>query len=432
MNNSFDDKIRQSLENFEMPYDASAWAALEKQLPSSPTPVPSGSSTFGLKLVAGIALVATTAVCIWYFNSDDSKNMAIENKIESTDDHVQEDTDLNGDSQSHEPSQQLQGTGLEKTLPVQAVKSTDEVRTQTEPVDVSTAQNATETIVSEPESKSETSKLVSNPIGQSIVPVRAPLSVKFMLSDAAVCVGEEVTFLNESSRSADEFIWEFGDGTTSSEQITSHGYELPGVYTVTLTGFDKQQLKSAQHTMTVKVNPVPTPILSGEPILNGFEAIPLYRFTTATQPSETAVWSFSDGTVISGNSAEHLFREERRSVATLTVTNSFGCISTMQNEYETKEFNLLAPSVFSPNGDGLNETFIPVALPEMGIGFELKIQDPRTGETVYRTENAAAPWDGTLNNAGHKLDEGIYVWTVVLKKNVVKNRVFNGTIHLQR
>jgi gliding motility-associated-like protein len=105
----------------------------------------------------------------------------------------------------------------------------------------------------------------------------------------------------------------------------------------------------------------------------------------------------------------------------------------MDETYDTqKEFDLLAPNTFSPNGDGINESFIPAAIPEMGIEFELSITNPKTGETVYKTSNPSEPWNGKVNNVNPKLDAGVYIWTVVLKDNVVHNKVFNGKINLTR
>ena len=104
----------------------------------------------------------------------------------------------------------------------------------------------------------------------------------------------------------------------------------------------------------------------------------------------------------------------------------------MNQDFTTEKFNLLAPTAFTPDGDGINETFIPKALPEMCLAFEMTIQNPKTGQIVFRTEEASNQWNGTLNNSGVELENGIYVWTVVLKENVVENRVFSETIQLQR
>lgn len=433
MNNPFDDKIKQSLENFEMPYDASAWAELEKQLPSTPPAASTGTSSIG-KLAAGIALVTATTVGVWYFNSEKPDSEKPETVVETQTEEAIQLTSTEEQTTFTEAEKKVASNEVvENHVAVVDEKALD----NSNPVD-QTAASQQESVKTEKETQqptadqTEKSAPSSEIDTESIKPFSAPFKVKFIASDAAVCAGEDISFMNESSKSASKLVWDFGDGAMSSEMNPTHNFALPGNYTVTLSGFNQNDLQTAEYSMTVRVTPIPTPIFNGDRKLSGYEAIPLYRFTTAIPPNETAVWSFSDGTIISGSSAEHLFRDKGTSVATLTVTNAYGCVTEMEHEYETyKDFDLLAPNTFSPNGDGINETFIPVALPEMGIAFEMTIQNPRTGEIVYRTENPSAPWDGTLNNSGQKLDQGLYVWTVVLKDNVVKNRVFNGKIQLQ-
>jgi PKD repeat protein len=47
-------------------------------------------------------------------------------------------------------------------------------------------------------------------------------------------VNEPVSFTN-SSVLADGYVWDFGDGSTSTETTPTHAWTLPGTYTVTLT-----------------------------------------------------------------------------------------------------------------------------------------------------------------------------------------------------
>ncbi|MGB1318179.1 MAG: hypothetical protein ACPG5W_08230, partial [Flavobacteriales bacterium] len=69
MSNPFDDKIKESLENFEMPYDAGAWAQLAEQLPPAGGAASTGSQ-FGWKAVAVLALVVTTVATAWYMTDN--------------------------------------------------------------------------------------------------------------------------------------------------------------------------------------------------------------------------------------------------------------------------------------------------------------------------------------------------------------------------
>lgn len=103
----------------------------------------------------------------------------------------------------------------------------------------------------------------------------------------------------------------------------------------------------------------------------------------------------------------------------------------MDSELETQDFHLLTPEAFTPNGDNLNDDFMPEALNTMGVPFTLSIRSMKTGETVYKTQNSRERWNGQLNNFGAKCEAGAYLWAVVLEENIVQNKVFTGTVQLK-
>ncbi len=78
--------------------------------------------------------------------------------------------------------------------------------------------------------------------------VRSP---RFYGSDTSFTFDASDSF---STKGIVSYLWDFGDGTTSSEMRVDHTYEKPGRYTVTLTVTDKAGKTSAK-TQTVDVNP---------------------------------------------------------------------------------------------------------------------------------------------------------------------------------
>lgn len=431
MSNPFDDKIKQALEEFEMPYDANAWAELEKQLPKSGGAA-SGGNQFNWKLAALFAAVATIATTIWYVNRPEKTEVAettTETVVIETPEQneVIESNDAVSASGTHEErrTEAVTETHPSNTDSEKAVASDKSVLKDQNSVD---EKNAFEQKAEKPTPIVEPDE---SPI--KVVPSRTEQQnfvVDFKPSAVVVCAGSDVTFLNSSSDKNAKMVWDFGDGETSTELNPVHNYVLTGTYTVGLNGSNGS--KHANHSVTVTVNPAPTPMFSASRKLDGYVAIPLYSFSTGTQPGETALWSFSDGSKNVGTSASHLFREGGKHQVELTVTNQFGCSTSIDESYTTySEFDLLAPNTFTPDGDGINETFIPKALPEMGIAFDMVIRN-QTGHIVYQTSNPNEPWNGTLNNSGQKADAGVYIWTVLLKENVVSKKDFNGTIQLTR
>lgn len=69
--------------------------------------------------------------------------------------------------------------------------------------------------------------------------------------DAAI-IENEVNFDN-SSENADTYLWNFGDGTNSTEMTPTHTYAATGTYTVTLTAFDTTCGRSNMISRTIVI-----------------------------------------------------------------------------------------------------------------------------------------------------------------------------------
>ncbi len=91
-------------------------------------------------------------------------------------------------------------------------------------------------------------------------------------------------------------------------------------------------------------------------------------------------------------------------------------------------FAFYIPEAFSPNGDGVNDYFIP-----MGLNFkdyELKIYD-RLGIEVFSSKDIVNSWDGKLSN-GKEVPPGIYLYVINVKDLSNKNHPYKGKITLRQ
>ena len=75
-----------------------------------------------------------------------------------------------------------------------------------------------------------------------------------------------------------------------------------------------------------------------------------------------------------------------------------------------KQFKIDLPTAFTPNGDGLNDTFGGVA--SSVNNYKLVIYN-RHGEVIFETNSVEEKWDGTFN--GTKVQEGSYIYSVSAK-----------------
>lgn len=91
------------------------------------------------------------------------------------------------------------------------------------------------------------------------------------------------------------------------------------------------------------------------------------------------------------------------------------------------------PEGFSPNADGINDTFEIIGLYDIFPNFRLKIFS-RYGNLIYKGNNDIPEWDGTathgLNGIGNPLPTGTYFW--VLDLNHPEYEIMKGWVYLNR
>ncbi len=95
-------------------------------------------------------------------------------------------------------------------------------------------------------------------------------------------------------------------------------------------------------------------------------------------------------------------------------------------DYEPCAQELWMPNAFTPNGDGLNDRFLPIfSHPDEIEGFEMMVYD-RWGSMVFLTKDINAGWDG-----GDK-PEGMYVWVIRYKSAREEEHTVKGSVMLGR
>jgi len=88
------------------------------------------------------------------------------------------------------------------------------------------------------------------------------------------------------------------------------------------------------------------------------------------------------------------------------------------------EFVFYIPNSFSPNGDGINDTFGPKG--EHLGDFTMRIFD-RWGNLVYHTADFFKPWDGTMNSKEVVMQD-TYVYIINVKDKVGEHHQYIGHI----
>lgn len=430
MKDPFDDKIRQSLEGFEMPYDPKAWAELQEQLPKPASSAASGNA--GWKAFAIIGVVALSAVTYLYLQEPgNGETASVTTGVEQ-----QQVTETNtfserADQPSNTEQQSQESVNANTATSDQAVEdqtgqdpenNSSTTLQEPDPTAEVKNRNAQQSGDDRSEQQEQASELVN-------ADRNAEPNVTLKASSRTACAGEALEFSAISLVKMKDLQFEMEDGTVLNGSRIRHAFTETGNHKVVLRANAEGTM--VKRSVIVSVLPSPTADIQLERTLKGYMATPLFNLSTNAAAEEQVKWEFPDGRKHTSQKTTHLFRHAGIQTVKLQVTNDFGCSTENTKRLTTEKFTLMAPTGFSPNGDGNNDTFIPEALVHMNVPFTMSIQDPKTGQTVFTTKDVRDPWNGRVNNAGSVLPQGVYVWTVVLEKDILADKVFSGRITIK-
>lgn len=137
------------------------------------------------------------------------------------------------------------------------------------------------------------------------------------------------------------------------------------------------------------------------------------QFTNlATGDFTTISWDFGDGNFSDEESPKHIYTREGTYTIKQTVTYPFGC----QYSYSTtlvveKGYSLTMPNAFTPNNDGINDTFAPVFL---GLStITLDVFDTWGGIIYSETGQNIGGWNGKIKDLN--AENGNYYFKISAK-----------------
>ena len=92
------------------------------------------------------------------------------------------------------------------------------------------------------------------------------------------------------------------------------------------------------------------------------------------------------------------------------------------------EFLIYVPNAFTPDGDGVNDVFMPIVSGHDLDSYEFLIFN-RWGELIFEASAAGVAWDGT--HKGQKAKQDVYVWKLKAKKaSDGEKKVYYGHVSL--
>jgi gliding motility-associated-like protein len=244
------------------------------------------------------------------------------------------------------------------------------------------------------------------------------------------CAPYTAVFTN-TSLAGQQFFWDFGDGTTSTEESPTHTYNFTGTYVVRLRVVDPSTCNitdSTSHTIIVFNNPTanftfdPTSPKENTPI----------TFKNFSTGAVLYKWTFGDGdslvTTKIDTAISHIYNATGTYNVCLYATNAAGCVDSVCKEVQAIIVPIVdVPNAFTPNGDGKND-FVSVK------GFGIEKMDwriyNRWGQLIFQTGNTTQGWDGKYNGVLQPQEVYVYVLNVTFTNGTTYRK--KGDITLLR
>jgi gliding motility-associated-like protein len=149
---------------------------------------------------------------------------------------------------------------------------------------------------------------------------------------------------------------------------------------------------------TIVVEHIPGPIANFESNSHNVASNTIFTLTDISQGTvRTWDWDMGNGSTQTGRIVYYAYDKSGDYLIFLEVIDEKGCIDTISKVIHIyEELNVFIPNMFTPNGDGINDTWKPKISEFSKEGYQMSIFD-RWGQRIFHTTNVDDTWDGTVN-----------------------------------
>ena len=158
---------------------------------------------------------------------------------------------------------------------------------------------------------------------------------KFMAPDSVACPNSPVKFICPFAEVGVLYRWDFGDGTTASNQLPTHLYANEGVYTVKL---NISNTAGCQDSFIITNAVRVTQTVASFDMSDSFRTCPplLINFTNHSVNAIGEYWDFGDSSYTNTHNPSHFYSYPGIYTATLYSKGPGGCVKTMKRNIEVK------------------------------------------------------------------------------------------------
>lgn len=223
-----------------------------------------------------------------------------------------------------------------------------------------------------------------------------------------ICQGESIAL---NSTGGNSYLWSPAAGLSSS--IIADPIAKPEATTTYIVVVQNETTCTDSATITINVITAPTADAGPDKDIIEGQSIQL---SAASNGSNNNYKWFPDKYISNTDSLRPGINPINDITYYLTVTSNNGC-GIAKDSVKIHVFKkVIIPNAFSPNQDGINDTWGIKALNSYN-DYELSVFN-RYGQLIFTTKNYSKPWDGTYN--GHSLPVGTYYYLINLYQGLPK------------
>jgi|GEM_PF-2649671 len=251
-----------------------------------------------------------------------------------------------------------------------------------------------------------------------------------------LCIGfQDSSFIATGSNT--HWTWNVGDNSpANNSQSFDHCYtndfvDIPAFFNVTLTVTSDSgcvAIKSKNNYITVYPNPnsgfsvQPQTALITNPVVSTVDASAGASFWN---------WNFGDlQTSDASNPLPHTYADTGTYTIMLITTNQYGCFDTARQTVTIEpDFLFYIPNAFTPNDDGINDSFSGKGL--FIKNYEMTIFD-RWGNLIFFSDDINKPWDGRANHGTDIAKDDVYIYSIKVTDFKKGKHNYKGLVTLVR
>lgn len=253
-------------------------------------------------------------------------------------------------------------------------------------------------------------------ITNSPLTINGPTSKTKITSNTTICENKFM-FDTLNSKDVSNILWEFGDGSSTTNLSTYHDYNIKGVYYTTLHVYDTNKCEvQYKDTVNVLINQITANFYVTPSTAEMGSTLTFTDSSIYNSPIQSWDWYFGDvNNTHQQNSTNasipFIYETPSNYKATLIIKDQNGCSDTIFKIIKI-DGSIEYPTAFTPDNDAKNDYWEIRNLDKLYPNNIVRIYN-RWGNLIYESEKGAyskKPWDGKYND--EELPVGSYFFSI--------------------